>query len=330
MAENHLGGNRFFLPQTTHPNHQLLFSGSQGPSQNNTPQFLVWFIHKTKQKRLTWHRSHDASNHLANAADLGCQGRAALVRQGRGSKGQLLQPRGRAAMRGRSSPDFLDLGRRRLRSQLGGRTPWPDPRWILHPTSFAWLPQGTSQWGCLPPGRGQPRASAKEKASAQDQRDRSLVLAQLDTVGQLDFTCPEGIAILPGCRSQGGPQIHSDEPLYDKSKAWIGLHKCVGKTASVMSLTCLLRGLGWFDWLIDGWMDGWMDWLIDWLYDWLIDWLRWFVLCDWFHSLVLFDSLLHWSLHYLLDWRISDSLNVTCLRRVSFVLSSWLKVARQR
>ena len=159
------------------------------------------------------HVRHDACNHLANPADLGCHGRAALVSQGRRSKGELLQPRGRAAMRGRSPPDFLNLGGRRLCSQLGRRTQWLDPRWILHPTSFAWLPQGTSQRGCLPPGRGQPRASAKEKASAQDQRDRSLVLAQLDAVGQLDFTCPEGMAMLPGCRSQGGPQNYGDEPL---------------------------------------------------------------------------------------------------------------------
>jgi len=31
------------------------------------------------------------------------------------------------------------------------------------------------------------------------------------------------MAMLPGGRSQGGPQNYADEPLYDKSKAWIGL-----------------------------------------------------------------------------------------------------------
>ena len=149
----------------------------------------------------------------------------------RGSQGHLLQPCRRTSMWSSPPQNFLDLGRRDLRSQLGGQTPWSDPRRIPHPTSFAWLPQGTCQWGCLPPGRGQPRASAKEKASAQDQRDRSLVLAQLDTVGQLDFTCPEGIAILSGCRSQGGLQIDRNEPFHSKFEAWIGLHKHVGKTA---------------------------------------------------------------------------------------------------
>ena len=82
------------------------------------------------------HVRHDACNHLANPADLGCHGRAALVSQGRRSKGELLQPRGRAAMRGRSPPDFLNLGGRRLCSQLGRRTQWLDPKAHLNEDAF--------------------------------------------------------------------------------------------------------------------------------------------------------------------------------------------------
>ena len=98
----------------------------------------------------TWRRSHDASSHLASAARMGSQGTWTLP--WRGPKDHL-RSCPRASMWSGPSPDFLDLGGRGLRSQLGGRTPWSDPRRLLHPTALAWVLQATPQWGCLLAGR---------------------------------------------------------------------------------------------------------------------------------------------------------------------------------
>ena len=70
------------------------------------------------------------------------------------------------------------------------------------------------------------------------------------------------IAGLPLTGRPADPQWWT--PRQIQSLDWFAQVRGKNCKCYVVSSTCLLRGLGWFDWLI--------DWLVDWLID-LIDWL---------------------------------------------------------